>query len=153
MPLRAAARRDLETVVTWVTTAKECELWAGRRVQFPIRLAALLDAIAFADTGGFALDVDGTLAAFGQVVEKAGGRAHLARIIVAPGQRGRGTGTALVSGLLDCARGRGHRTASLNVDPSNAIAIALYEKLGFADAARPGDEPDPYGSRYMQRAL
>ena len=153
MPLRAAVRGDLDTVATWVASARECELWAGRRVQFPIRVDALVEAIGFAYTGGFALDEAGTLAAFGQIVEKAGRRAHLARIIVAPGQRGRGTGTALVGGLLECARQRGHRLASLNVDPSNAAAIALYEKLGFADAPRPGDEPDPFGSRYMRRPL
>lgn len=153
MELRGAARRDLEIVSTWVSSARECELWAGRRVQFPVRIDALVDAIGFAYTGGYVLDDAGQLAAFGQIVEKAGGRAHLARIIVAPDRRRRGTGTVLVNGLLEQARGRRHRTASLNVDPSNAIAIGLYRKLGFTDAARPDDEPDPYGSLYMQRPL
>ena len=151
--LRSATRHDLEIAASWVTTARECELWAGRRVRFPIDLDALMETMAFATTGALVLEVDARIVALGQIVVKSGGRAHLARLIVAPEHRGKHLGTRLVSLLLERARKSGHRMASLNVDPGNATAIALYSKLGFADAPRPDDEPDPYGSRYMERSL
>ena len=89
----------------------------------------------------------------GQIVPKSSHRAHLARLIVAPAWRGRGLGTGLVKALLAQARSDGHLRASLNVSPANPVAIHVYEKLGFSDAPRPLDEPDPSGSRYMERPL
>jgi [ribosomal protein S18]-alanine N-acetyltransferase len=151
--LRPATIPDLELVSTWVRTPRECELWAGARVHFPLTLASLSAAIDFVHQGGLVLlDGDATVA-FGQIVSKARRRAHLARLIVAPEHRGRGFGKALVGELLEQARTNRYQLASLNVDPANAVAIALYGKLGFVDAERPADEPDPFGSRYMERAL
>jgi [ribosomal protein S18]-alanine N-acetyltransferase len=151
--LRPATLTDLELVCTWVRTPRECELWAGARVHFPLTLASLSASIDFVHQGGLVLLDGGATLAFGQIVSKAGRRAHLARLIVAPEHRGAGFGRALVDGLLEHARTNRYRLASLNVDPANAIAIGLYGKLGFKDAERPADEPDPFGSRYMERAL
>jgi ribosomal protein S18 acetylase RimI-like enzyme len=151
--LRPATLRDLELVASWVRSSAECTLWAGWRVRYPIELAALAASIDFAHQGGLVLTRGTATLAFGQIVAKAGGRAHLARLIVEPASRGRGVGMLLVDGLLDRAREAGHGVASLNVDPANGTAIRLYQRLGFADAPRPADEPDPYGSRYMQRML
>ena len=151
--LRPATLHDLETVSGWVKTAAECALWAGWRVRFPIELASLAAAIDFTHHGGLVL-VDGRdAAAFGQIVPKSARRAHLARLIVEPSRRGQGIGTRLVTELLERARHQGHATASLNVDPTNDAAIALYTKMQFSDSERPFDEPDPHGSRYMQRKL
>jgi ribosomal protein S18 acetylase RimI-like enzyme len=149
--LRDATLADLRVVCTWVTSALECELWAGRRVRFPLDLEHLAWGIDFSHHGGLVLMDGAEISGFGQVVPKAAARAHLARIIVAPHRRGMGVGRQLVTSLIDVARQRGRRIVSLNVDPNNAVAIALYTKLGFRDAARPPDEPDPHGSRYMQR--
>lgn len=151
--LRAATLDDLRLVSTWVTTNAECTLWAGWRVEFPFTVAALAEAIDFAHQGGLVLLDGAAVAAFGQIVPKTARRAHLARLIVEPGHRGRGLGETLVRGLLERATHGGHRRASLNVDPSNAVAIGLYEKLGFTEAERPADEPDPSGSRYMERLI
>lgn len=151
--LRAATPDDLRLVSTWVTTHTECALWAGWRVEFPFTVAALAEAIDFAHQGGFVLLDHAAVVAFGQVVPKAAHRAHLARLIVEPGHRGRGLGETLVRGLLEHAALGGHRRASLNVDPANAAAIGLYRKLGFTETERPADEPDPHGSRYMERML
>jgi ribosomal protein S18 acetylase RimI-like enzyme len=151
--LRRATLDDLRTVATWVSSARECELWAGWRVRFPIELDLLASTIDFAHQGGFVMVEGHALVAFGQIVPKARRRAHLARLIVAPALRGRGLGARLVTALLDRTRQSGHALASLNVDPANATAIHLYEKLGFRDASRPEDEPDPQGSRYMQLRL
>ena len=151
--LRAATLADLQVVSTWVTTKAECVLWAGWRVEFPFTTPTLAAAIDFAHHGGVVLMEQHALVAFGQIVAKAARRAHFARIIVEPGHRGRGLGERLMHGLLERAARAGHRRASLNVDPSNGVAIGLYQKLGFMEAERPGDEPDPHGSRYMERGL
>lgn len=151
--LRPATLRDLQIVTSWVRSAAECTLWAGWRVRYPIDVPALAASIDFAHQGGLILTEAQAVIAFGQIVPKAAGRAHLARLIVEPSSRGRGVGRRLVTGLLDRARIEGHTRSSLNVDPANAVAIRLYERLGFVEARRPADEPDPYGSRYMERML
>jgi len=151
--LRPATLSDLQVVLSWVGSPRECQLWAGARVRYPIELKALAASIDFAHQGGFVLPQGEEAVAFGQIVMKASRRAHLARLIVAPAHRGRGLGKSLVRELLERAHGAGSRLASLNVDPANAVAIGLYAKLGFTDAPRPADEPDPFGSRYLERPI
>jgi ribosomal-protein-alanine N-acetyltransferase len=57
---------------------------------------------------------------------------HIMTIAVAPGHRQAGIGAMLLMKLLDAARLRGARRFFLEVRVSNAAAIALYEKFGFA---------------------
>jgi [ribosomal protein S18]-alanine N-acetyltransferase len=54
---------------------------------------------------------------------------HLMNVAVDPAARGRGIGTAMLEELLERA---GHAEQyTLEVRPSNASAIALYERFGF----------------------
>jgi ribosomal protein S18 acetylase RimI-like enzyme len=149
--LRRATLRDIQDVATWITTARECELWAGPRMRFPLDAARLPVLIDFEHARTFALEDGNRLAAFGQIVPKAAGRGHLARVIVAPDLRGKGNGERLIRLLIQESRRQSHVRVSLNVDRLNVPAIALYTKLGFRDAPRPTDEPDASGSRYMER--
>ncbi|AMM86127.1 GNAT family N-acetyltransferase [Martelella sp. AD-3] len=55
---------------------------------------------------------------------------------VAPGARRKGHGRELATGMLRWARGRGARTAWLQVTETNAAALALYQSLGFHEAYR-----------------
>ena len=151
MTARPATLEDLEVVTSWITSSHDCELWAGWRVRFPIDRHALPDAIQFHDAVAVSVVNDGQLAAFGQLIVKPSRRGHLARLIVSPALRGRGLGEALVHALLERARAEGCRPISLNVNRSNSAAVRLYSKLGFRDAARPADEADSPGSRYMER--
>lgn len=128
-------------------------MWAGPRLRFPLDLASLAQLIDFEGEHSFSLEDGARLVAFGQLVPKAARRGHIARVIVAPDARRHGHGQALLHGLIDMAMRRGLYCVSLNVDHANAAAIALYEKLGFSDAHRPHDEPDSYGSRYLERML
>jgi ribosomal protein S18 acetylase RimI-like enzyme len=144
---------DLEEVASWIATARECALWAGWRVSFPIDAGFLPLAIGFSATNAFSLIDGGELVAFGQLVKKNEGRGHLARLIVNPSVRGRGYGKWLVRALLERARRESFERISLNVDVSNLPAVSLYLKLGFRDATRPPDEPESAETRYMETPL
>jgi [ribosomal protein S18]-alanine N-acetyltransferase len=62
--------------------------------------------------------------------------ADLHRIAVAPDRRRRGVGRALVEALLAEARARRCDRMLLEVEASNAAALALYGRLGFVQIAR-----------------
>ncbi len=151
--LRAATLSDLTEVASWIATARDCELWAGWRVSFPIDTASLPEAIGFAATNAFALTDGGRLVAFGQLVRKDAGRGHLARLIVSPLFRGKGHGEALVRALVEKARDESFERVSLNVDRANLPAVSLYLKLGFRDVPRPTSEAESRGSRYMENTI
>ncbi len=55
----------------------------------------------------------------------------LVEIMVAPGERGKGIGSAAILQVVDRARSMGLPVV-LNVNRTNTRAIALYERLGFA---------------------
>ena len=74
--------------------------------------------------------------ATGQVVGYAMGLvvvpdAEVLNLAVAPDQRGRGTGKALLLALLEAMRVAGATQAFLEVRRSNDAAIALYRAVGF----------------------
>lgn len=58
--------------------------------------------------------------------------ALLEDVIVLPGQRGRGVGSALLRHVLDEARKQGALRVTLLTDAQNERAQRLYSKLGFA---------------------
>ena len=126
-------------------------MWAGWRVSIPIDPGTLPGQIEFNETNAFCLVDDVRMVAFGQLVEKANRRGHLARVIVNPQHRRQGYGRTLVERLIDVARARKLERVSLNVDAANPAAIALYALLGFSDAARPPGEPQAVGVRYLER--
>jgi [ribosomal protein S18]-alanine N-acetyltransferase len=72
-----------------------------------------------ADTGGIA----GALVMF----PTGGGETFLHKIMVHPGCRAKGIGTALMREAL----GRAETPVLLTVDPANAHAVALYRGFGF----------------------
>lgn len=57
--------------------------------------------------------------------------AHVFLLYVAPAHRRRGIGSALMRHAEAWARGRGDRRLGLQVFADNAIALRLYESLGF----------------------
>jgi len=58
------------------------------------------------------------------------GVAEFGMMVSADG-RGRGVGSALLSGAIEWARGAGAHKVALQVWPHNEAAIALYRKFGF----------------------
>ena len=57
--------------------------------------------------------------------------AHITSVTVRDRMRGQGYGRELLEHLLETARDRGAKTASLEVRPSNLSARRLYDVVGF----------------------
>jgi N-acetylglutamate synthase len=74
--------------------------------------------------------LDGEPVAYGMSVAERG-MAEIGLIVVDDAHRGRGLGRRLVEGLMSWARVQGCGQAYLQVDQTNAVAIALYGSLGF----------------------
>jgi [ribosomal protein S18]-alanine N-acetyltransferase len=150
---RNAVSADLEVVASWIASQRECELWAGPTVPFPLERSALPDQIGMAGAINVALDDDQGIVAFGQIVPRPPDRAHLARVIVRPGARRRGLGRVLVETLLARAEVAGLSQVTLNVYRDNVAAAALYAELGFARGERPDGDPASPGIWFMQRSI
>lgn len=58
---------------------------------------------------------------------------HITQICVAPSQRGKGVGYALLRRSMLALAAHGCRTVGLTVTSKNISAIRLYEQMGFAD--------------------
>ncbi|MBD3678656.1 MAG: ribosomal protein S18-alanine N-acetyltransferase [Rhodobacteraceae bacterium] len=89
--------------------------------------ASLLDGAGtflVTEPGGFAL---------GRAIA---GEAELLTIAVDPGARRQGLGARLMQTFESEARTRGAETAFLEVAATNAPAIALYHRAGFAETGR-----------------
>lgn len=69
-------------------------------------------------------------------MRSAAGEFYIDNIAVSPAHRRLGVGRAIVTRLIEQARGAGGLFLSLEVRPSNAPAIRLYEQLGFSLAGR-----------------
>jgi len=67
------------------------------------------------------------------------GELELLNVATHPEHRGQGVGRALVAHMIDAGVRSGAHLATLEVRRSNAHAVALYERMGFATVAvRPG---------------
>lgn len=81
------------------------------------------------------LCVDEDVAGYG-ILSVGAGEAHVLNICIAPAHRGLGLGRHLLGRLLDVARWSGARSVLLEVRPSNPLAKALYESVGFREIGR-----------------
>lgn len=136
-PLRPATMEDLEEVVPCMTTPEELRYWGGPALSFPAEPDRLWKEIHGASDTTFVMDGRrGLLAAFGQVIPRDPYTVHLARIFVAPHERGKGAGRALCACLIEEGTRR-YRPArfTLNVYRDNAQAVRLYGGLGFVVSA------------------
>jgi ribosomal protein S18 acetylase RimI-like enzyme len=75
---------------------------------------------------------------------------YLAELYVAPAQRGRGLGRALMTEAIELARREGADYMDLNTSETDIAARALYESLGFS--TREGDPARPV-NLYYEREL
>jgi len=149
---RPATQEDLVTVATWINSPRDCEFWAGKAVVYPLQLSTLGADIGLSPRSSFCLDQH-QIVAFGQLLDKGHGRAHLAKIIVNPELRGQGIGKRLIENLLSKAREELFSVLGLNVNPENHIAINMYKGSGFDFVERPPTVTASPGSLYMELTL
>ena len=77
----------------------------------------------------------GEIVAYG-IVAMGAGEAHVLNICVAEHVRGRGIGRRMLMLLIERSVQAGMQDVFLEVRPSNMLAIALYQSLGFIEVGR-----------------
>ena len=132
MNLSRATTRDLEEVLNWISAKRECQLWAGPAVSYPIEIDVIIDEIGFHTNDSYVYRENEKIIAFGQIIRKSETSNHLARIITNPDSRGKGYGLKLCKKLVSIAGERGD-TTTLNVFRNNHVALTIYENLGFKE--------------------
>jgi len=132
--LRPFPADSAEVVSGWARTREEVIMWGGRpAASVP---AAQINAWAREDgVQPFGLYRDGRLVAYGELwIDDDEAEVELARLIVDPGERGRGLGRRLVMALAALARSR-HPRVFLRVHPGNVAARRCYAGTGFEPVA------------------
>lgn len=85
-----------------------------------------------ADHECWVAEVDGEVIGHG-IVSLGAGEAHLLNVCIRRGSQGHGFGRLLVRHMLARAHRMGATVMFLEVRPSNHVAAALYETLGFRE--------------------
>ncbi len=75
-------------------------------------------------------EVDGEIVSYG-IVAMGAGEAHVLNLCVSAAYRSRGVGRQMLMLLLERSRQAGMTEVFLEVRPSNPLAIALYQSVGF----------------------
>ncbi|WP_030761484.1 GNAT family N-acetyltransferase [Streptomyces sp. NRRL F-2664] len=143
-------------VAGWPTSAGEVSLWCGRQ-EFPFSEQTITAWQQDADVRAHVLVEDDAVVGYGELwLDADEDEVELARIIVAPDNRGRGLGRALVRGLLARAAAAGHADVFLRVHPDNAAALRCYRAAGFApvapDLAEAWNAPQPVAYVWLRAA-
>jgi len=158
--LEAFGRGDFDRLIGWVGSAEELMLWAGPIFHWPLdrsQLERYLAAAVGAEPSRRIYRAVDAGEVVGHVELNAIERTHrtttLSRVLVRPGLRGRGTGTAMVRQVLSVAFDEMHlHRVDLFVFDFNASAIACYEGLGFRREGRLRDYRR-LGDRYLSSLL
>lgn len=77
---------------------------------------------------------------------------EMKRLYVRADGRGRGVGRTLAQSAVAAGRRLGYRRMVLDTLPTMTAAAALYDELGFREAAPYYDNPNP-GVRYLELTL
>ncbi|MFF2774351.1 GNAT family N-acetyltransferase [Streptomyces sp. NPDC058052] len=118
-------------VAGWATSPTEALHWCGHRGH-PVPPETVTDWRTDPDSRAYVLTDGPDLLGYGEVWHDAEEHeAELARIVVAPGTRGRGLGRVLTLRLLAEALAAGFTDVFLRVHPDNAVALRCYEGAGF----------------------
>ncbi|MFE7077168.1 GNAT family N-acetyltransferase [Streptomyces sp. NPDC057620] len=118
-------------VASWPATPTEALMWCGAR-EFPVTQRTVSAWQREPDVTAYALVEDERPIAYGELwSDMEEDEVELARIIVAPGVRGRGLGRMLVRGLLAEALQTGLSEVCMRVHPRNTPALRCYRGAGF----------------------
>jgi [ribosomal protein S18]-alanine N-acetyltransferase len=150
MPLRPFDVVAAATVAGWARTVEEARMWCGH-AGWPVPVEKV---VAWSTEDGatpYGLYEGEELIAYGELwVDDDEAEVELARLIVDPRRRGRGTGRILVAELVDRAE---YPDIFLRVHPDNAAAERCYTGAGFVrvDAEREAEwnTPQPVSYRWF----
>lgn len=123
-------------------------------VEFQFKMTA--EEIASPDTTMFlARDAAGIAVACGALKVHPGAFAEVKRMYTRPGQRGRGTGAAILAAIEARALSLGVTTLMLETGegPGFADACRLYERNGFRRRGAYLDYPDSGWSRFYEKSI
>lgn len=144
--IRPLAASDLDAILAIAAVSPEAPIW--RRSDYALFEAdAPLTNPKVLRAGFIANSHDSSILGFAcatLLLDGEENRAELDTLAVRPDARRQGTGAALVRAVLAWAAQNGGRRLSLEVRASNAVAVALYARLGFCpEGCRPGYYADP----------
>jgi ribosomal protein S18 acetylase RimI-like enzyme len=125
------------TVAGWPVSAEEVVMWCGGQ-EFPVPARTVAGWQRGDDVRGYVLRDGEQVVGYGELwIDAEEDEVEIARVLVAPGARGKGLGRTLVRGLLAHALAAGRTDVFLRVHPDNARALRCYRGAGFApvDAA------------------
>lgn len=148
----------IQIMMTWIKDERELSAWAGPYFRYPFTLDSFTEDLRLRELTSYCLlgsnfaapnDPDDLLA-FGQFYQRLD-KCHLARLLVAPKQRGKGLAKVLIKSLSELGRQRfGLDGDSLFVLPDNTAAIRAYTRIGFEVVDYP-EQPPLEGCLYMIR--
>lgn len=132
------AAAHFATLVRWFSSEEEVVQWGGPGVSFPLdasQLDVMLGETRARPPGRLAWMAEGRDRMVGHAqlgLDWRNGNALLARVAVAPDERGRGLAAAMLRQVIGCGFALpGFERIELNVYSFNTPAIRLYERLGF----------------------
>ena len=138
MKLNLATQLDIKHLMSWFPDKRSVDIWGGPTFRYPFTQESFEEDVLWREMDTYSLvDPSGDMLAFGQMYERHA-RINFARLVVAPGQRGRGLGKQLVALLMD----RGRETFSLEefslyAYDDNHAARACYVSMGFNETEYP----------------
>jgi len=133
MGMLVAFAGPADSVAAWVVTPEEARRWAGVTT-WPVPVEVFAAWHAEPGVVPFLLVEDEQPVAYGELWDD-GPDAELGRLLVDPGQRGRGVGRQLVEALVAEAHRRGFDEIWLRVLPENEQARRCYTAAGFVRAS------------------
>jgi len=137
LTLRQAEASDADLLLEWRNDPEAVRFSASRREIGPAEHRQwLAHALASPTTRIWIAERDGS--AVGQVRLDPQPGGHEVSIMVAPRERGRGVGQALLSGLMALALAQGRHPLLARVDRDNAASIRLFLRAGFVQTRADG---------------
>jgi ribosomal protein S18 acetylase RimI-like enzyme len=128
-----------QIMMTWIKDERQLSAWAGPNFRYPFTRESFTQDLRLGDLASYCLlgptitaaNGPDELLAVGQIYQRLDKR-HLARLLVAPKQRGKGLAKVLIKFLSILGRQRMELAgASLLVLPENSAAVQVYTSIGF----------------------
>ena len=140
--LSEVAPNDDDELVAWFPDASALRAFAGDTLSWPLTREQLQALRADPRNHAWTAWTTGRRVGHAELVRIDDDRGLLARVAVAPGQRGQGFGTALLGAMIEQARSLDLSRLELNVYADNRSAVQLYRAAGFEEQAPSAGRPN-----------